>query len=680
MHVLLEFARQPGEVLNKEQLIEAVWPKTFVSEYVLTRCISLLRKEMQDDPQNARYIQTIPKVGYRLVAEVRLPEGKEKIEVPTSQPDLAASRMAPQESLRLLQRLRLWQIASAVVLMAALTCGAVLWRIHARPAPPAFRVVSLTSYAGLQDQARFSPDGNRVAFAWSNLDEGNRNLYIKQIGSETLLRLTHGAELDFSPVWSPEGSQIAYLSSSGKGLGIYTIPSLGGVPQKLYTPLGMVHWEQGDLSWSPDGKSLVFSDGASGHTPALLYLLSLDSLQARVITAPPHEWEGDFSPVFSPDGRWVAFVRAIEGAVRDIYMMPAGGGVIRQVTHDRRIVDSLTWAADGKSILFSSDRGGKYALWKVALRGGEPERLPVGAEDAFSPAVAGNTHRLVYTESSATWSIRSFPLLLRGVAGKSTVLVSSTQQDSAPSLAPDGSRFAFQSWRSGTQELWIASRDGLSLRQLTTGGRGLTGSPSFSPDGQQVAFDSRPEGHSHIFVVSASGGSPRQLTVGDWNDILPRWSVDGQSIYFASNRSGTWQSWKIGLGGGSPRQVTVNGGNLAMESPDGRWIYYTKSDSAGIWRIPMNGGAETLVYPQPQAGYWGYWAVTVRGLYLLDLEGATARIVLYDPEAKKITPIASLERRPPPYSGISISRNEDQLLITDEINAGSHITLVENIP
>ena len=204
--------------------------------------------------------------------------------------------------------------------------------------------------------------------------------------------------------------------------------------------------------------------------------------------------------------------------------------------HDRRLVESLTWTADGNGIIFSSDRGGKFALWKVSLRGGEPQRLPVGAEDAYQPAVFPNNHSLLYTESSATWDILGLRMHAGREVGrhreaeKPAAVVSSTQQDAAPSFAPDGSRFAFQSWRSGAQELWIASRDGLTQRQLTWGGRGLSGSPAFSPYGQQVAFDSRPEGHSHIFVVSAAGGAPRELTTGNSNDILPRWSADGKFI------------------------------------------------------------------------------------------------------------------------------------------------------
>ena len=467
----------------------------------------------------------------------------------------------------------------------------------------------------------------------------------------------------------------------------------------------MSHWEQRALSWSPDGKSLLFPDG----TPSGINILSLDTLQARAVTTPPHVWDGDVNPAFSPDGKEIAFVRAIEGAVRDIYIVPAEGGAPRQLTTDSRIVDTLTWTRDSSSVLFSSDRGGKFALWKISRHGGTPQRLPVGTEDATQPAVSASNHLLLYTEGSATWSILGIHLHPASEAGarheaaqhepgKPEPVVSSTEQDSAPSFAPDGSRFAFQSWRSGSQEIWVASRDGSSLRQITSSGRGLTGSPSFSQDGQQIAFDARPEGHSHIFAVSANGGTTRQLTQGNSNDILPRWSADGQSLYFASNRSGDWQTWKVASAGGQPQQVTANGGFLAMESPDGRWVYFTKAGEPGLWRIPAAGSGpktETLILPQPPDSYWGYWAVTARGIYFLDsAQQASAQpastqpvsaqqawlIRLLDPETGRISTAATLDRRPPPFSGISVARDGEELLITDEVNASSHITLVQNFP
>lgn len=197
---------------------------------------------------------------------------------------------------------------------------------------------------------------------------------------------------------------------------------------------------------------------------------------------------------------------------------------------------------------------------------------------------------------------------------------------------------------------------------------------------RQVAFDSRPEGHSHIFVVSAAGGAPRELTTDNSNDILPRWSADGKFIYFASNRDGAWQTWKVPAAGGQPQQVIMNGGYLAMESPDGKWLYFTKADDSGLWRMPSGGGPDTHILPQPADGFWGYWAVTTSGIYFLDTSQSIWHIQFYEPATGKISTVATLERHPPPYSGITIDRNEDQLLLTDEVNAGSHINLVQNFP
>lgn len=684
MQVLVQLAQHAGKVLGKQELIATVWPDTFVSEQALTRCISILRREMRDDPHIPRYIQTISKSGYRLMCVVRVAEEAAPAVAETLDPvspQQVASVPTPPEGTAAVPapapRWRRWMALGAAIFVLAM---AGFWAWSRRPVPEnlSFRVVALTSYAGQQDQAAFAPNGNSVAFVWTNSDSGSRNIYVKQIGNETTLRLTQGNEQDYAPVWSPDGTQIAYLSSSDKGLGLYVVSSLGGAPKKIYTPQGIIHWEQGALSWSPDGRFLIFPDGVSIQTPSRIYMESLETLQVRAVTTPPTGWDGDIAPAFSPDGKKIVFIRASDNAVRDIYVMSAEGGQPRQVTHDNHMVDSLCWLGDSGTILFSSDRGGKFALWKVSVRGGDPERLPVGTEDAFQPAVHAATHRLLYTQSSATWSIAAMALRPGSETKRMTPVVSSTAQDSAPSFSPDGTRFAFQSWRSGTQQLWIAARDGGGLRQLTAVSNGLTGSPSFSPDGQQVAFDSRVDKYSHIFFVAAAGGAPRQLTAGNANDIVPRWSADGRSLYFASNRSGSWQIWKLATAGGAPRQITSEGGFVAAESPDGRAVYFAKGDAPGLWRISADGGSATKILDSPRSGYWGYWCVVSRGIYFLDAGAPRPRIAFYEFATQKIVPVALLDHMPPLFSGLSVDRNEESLLLTDEHSMDSHITLVEN--
>jgi len=159
---------------------------------------------------------------------------------------------------------------------------------------------------------------------------------------------------------------------------------------------------------------------------------------------------------------------------------------------------------------------------------------------------------------------------------------------------------------------------------------------------------------------------------------LPRWSADGRSLYFASNRSGSWQSWKLAMAGGAPRQITTQGGFVANESPDGRWVYFTKGDASGLWRMAAAGGAATKILDSPRSGYWGYWCVRRRGIYFLEFGAARPRIALYEFATEKIVPVATLEHMPPLFSGLSVDGNEDTLLLTDEHSVDSHITLVEN--
>jgi Tol biopolymer transport system component len=259
----------------------------------------------------------------------------------------------------------------------------------------------------------------------------------------------------------------------------------------------------------------------------------------------------------------------------------------------------------------------------------------------------------------------------------STTLLSSTQEDSAPKLSPDGSRIAFQSLRSGTQEVWLAAADGSNPVRLTSIEKSLTGSPSWSPDGQHIAFDARPEGHSHIYSIGLDGAPPRQLTDGDFNDILPNWSRSGQSVYFGSNRSGSWQIWKVPAQGGQPQQVTKQGGFLAQESFDGKWVYFAKSDAAGIWRMPASGGEEQKVLDQPGVGYWGYWSLTPDGIFFLDQDKAAGTIDRAELTGEHRVKVHQLERPLPPFAGLTVSPDEHTLLYNDSIESGSHITLVE---
>src|SRR5260370_33359302 len=140
--------------------------------------------------------------------------------------------------------------------------------------------------------------------------------------------------------------------------------------------------------------------------------------------------------------------------------------------------------------------------------------------------------------------------------------------------------------------------------QLTSLGGPLAGSPRWSPDSRWIAFDAPKSGNTHIFVISSDGGPPRLLTQGAANNVRPSWSNDGKWIYFGSNRSGDWQIWKAPAQGGDAVQVTKGGGRQAVESPDGKLLYYSKYQKPGIWSVPVEGGEESPVLEKARQSIW----------------------------------------------------------------------------
>jgi dipeptidyl aminopeptidase/acylaminoacyl peptidase len=226
-------------------------------------------------------------------------------------------------------------------------------------------------------------------------------------------------------------------------------------------------------------------------------------------------------------------------------------------------------------------------------------------------------------------------------------------------------------------EIWICDSEGLNPIQLTSFGGAHTGTPRWSPDSHQIAFDSRPEGHADIYVISADGGKPRRLTTETSEDVVPSWSTDGRWIYFGSKRSGDWQIWKIQAEGGDAVQVTKKGGFAALESPDGKFVYYSNGP---LWRIPVGGGAETPVPGFTEAVPSLQWAVSDHGIYFVRLEASSSRshIEFFSFATGQVTQIVALEKKVFGGPSLSVSRDGRSILYVQLDRNDSDLMLVEN--
>jgi len=557
---------------------------------------------------------------------------------------------------------------------------------------PPMKVVPFTSFPAREAHPAFSTDGKQIAFIWDGVKGDNFDIYVKLINAGTPLRLTTHPGADYSPAWSPDGRYLAFARYSESEKGIFIVPALGGTERKLYSP----DWEAdregpyvGQVAWSPDGKYLAVIGRSSPQTYGI-WLLSVENIERRQLTWPPPQNLADSFPSFSPDGQTLAFARWSSGGVVDIYIVPIGGGEPKRLTFDNRWISGLAWTPDGREIVFLSDRGGSYGLWRISVTGGTPERLAVGGDSDFSPplspqgnrlAMSRQGNRLAYVQSAFDTNIWRIEIPeSKGRSNPPTRLIASTNLDHGPQYSPDGRKIVFQSFQSGSFEIWVCDSDGTNPIQLTSFDR-HTGTPRWSPDGRHIAFDSRIETHSAIYVISAEGGRPRRLTAETSDDVVPSWSRDGRWIYFASNRTGGNQVWKAPAEGGESVQVTKQGGFAAFESPDGKFIYYAKGLNApGIWRIPVEGGEEARVLDQPKAGYWGYWTVVDQGIYFVNATSKQHPVIeFFSFAARRVSKIGVMEKEAAQWNpGFAISPDGRWILYAQVDQSDSNIILVEN--
>jgi Tol biopolymer transport system component len=592
---------------------------------------------------------------------------------------------APLEENGVKNRRVFWIAASFLVLIAG---GLATWHTLRQQSPEQpLRVVTLTTYPGVERFPAFSPDGKQVVFTWNGPKQDNPDLYLKLVHGGGPHRLTTHPGIDGWASWSPDGQVIVFARwvLGAKTVEALTMDPLGGSVRKIYEeqvpvqPAG--YWPI--FCWTPDSREIIGPIFSSKNPPMALALISLKTLEVKRLTEPVPDSPGDCSPAMSPDGRTLAFLRARSGRIWNLYLLPLGPdyrpiGQPRQLTAEPAGVANPMWTANGRELLYVTTHAGEKTLWRVPADGSRPPSQiesigPIGSSWAISPRGDQLAYSDVVTNRDI-WRI--------GLEGEKNVsrVFSSSKDDLAPKIAPDGKQIAFVSVRENGRRLWVAGSNGenpIDLAPISYGGL-----PSWSPDGKQIAFDCQTEGNNDdICSVPAGGGAVRRLTRDPARDLLPSWSRDGKWIYLTSNRSGTLQIWKV-PSDGSERgavQLTKGTGFNAVESVDGWTVYFSRERTASsVWKTGTAGGEEQQVGDFHFSLHYSNFAVGRNGVYYIYSEEPERSfdIFLYRFSTGKSERISRVNKLL--WTGICISPDERYLLFTASEAGSADLHLVEN--
>jgi Tol biopolymer transport system component/DNA-binding winged helix-turn-helix (wHTH) protein len=663
---LLEFLIENRDrVLGKEEIFRIIWNETSVSDNALTRAIAQIRKALEDDPRQPRFIETLPTVGYRFIGKLTTEEPP-----PSTKP---MPRKPP--------RIALWAV---IIFAVPGVIGLAAWRFWSRPTVEAVPVpVPLTTYRGNEEDPSFSPDGSQVAFQWDGEKQDNVDIYVKGLGPDAVpLRLTTDSRPDKTPSWSPDGSTIAFVRVMAPGQGdLMLIPALGG-PERRLARISIAEdpaWDSMGYApaWSPNGKWLIVPKLVEQHT--VLFRISVETGEQEQITETKVEIDDKF-PAISPDGKTLLFSRIPSFYVfGTLYAVPLDENakpveVPKPVGFQGLLVSGAAWMADGTEVVASTPRG----LYRMAVQGGG-EPTPVagaGVPEARGVAISRQGGRLAYTVIHGDPNIWRIDLSAREL--KPERLIASTFRDVFPQYSPDGSRIAFESSRGGRRtQIWVSDAEGRQARQLTFVNRGLAASPHWSPDGRTLEIDSNVTGNYQIYTMDVDGGKMKQLTDDKFNNFGGTWSVDGGSLYFTSTRTGRGEIWKMPAGGGTAVQVTHNGGQDGRVSADGKTLYFVRilrADSGSIWRMPIAGGAEERL---TDSLYRTNYAVARRGIYYMTHADESGNCILkfYDFATGNTSTVLHMGR---PEYGLDVSPDGRYLAYAQFDDPASELMLIEN--
>jgi Tol biopolymer transport system component/DNA-binding winged helix-turn-helix (wHTH) protein len=656
--ILLFFVEHPAELLSNRTLLEAIWPNTVVEENNLNQAVSRLRQVLGEEAGEHRFIVNQPGRGYRFVATVTTvrPDSMERADQPRDvqtvrrpghQPmtdvEAVPARIPPGDttarasSKRRRLGLAVFAVtAFAIVLLliddyAATPADGTAVAGPATPDrdPRVPRIVALTFDGGVKNAPRLSPDGEMVVFTWDGPKGDNTDVYVKPIGRDTEpIRITDHPAAEHDAIWSPDGKRLAFLRTERDRTSIWSTPALGGRDTKVIdVESPPFHGGQfvGAMTWSPDGRSLVYGEKTSAEAAPRLVQVELATGEKRELTprlAGTNVW-GDFGPSFSSDGR-IAFVRGASiSANLDIWTMDADGQRARQIVKGQwRNVLGLGWTSDGRQLLFTAGGPGAQRAYSIRAEEGAPYPLPGLGQDDRGASAAGN--RLVFVRS-ATRQLEIWRAPGRSV-GDWEAASQRVFQGSKLVVSPRGDRSAFQAGLTGRAQVWIANTDGTDARALTEHETPAF-DPQWSPDGSHIAYWSAEAGSADIYLIELESGRVRRVTTDGANNRRPTFSRNGRWIYFSSDRSGMDEIYKMPTEGGEAVRITRDGGVLAYESHDERYVYYQKDTGvrrvpyyetdASILRIPTDGrgeAAEILAahFPSDRG-----WVLAEGGIYYL---------------------------------------------------------------
>ncbi len=535
------FVEHAGRLLEKDELMQKIWQDRFVEESNLTFNVKMLRRALKDDAHEPRFIETVPRRGYRFIAEVK--ENFADIGPQTEPDKIGADPLlpAPKRSYLPIAVLAVFVAGSMVI---ALWFGRSRYATSAPSAPILSAPFKSEKFAtGGVVRAVITPDGKYVAYTGET--QGKQTIWLRQLETSENIQIVPPTDEQYLGLAiSHDGNSLYFVRKTLTDppiAALYRVMTFGGIPVRI------TEKTEGTVSVSPDDKQLAFTRcNYQDDDFCSLMIIDVDGKSERKLLTRqrPIRLSGN---QFSPDGKSIAFASGQSwngGSDFRLLRFDLTNGEESQISSKTFFeITSLKWLPDGDGLLLAAKENldGRLRIWNVSTATGDARALTKDATDYISLSLDKAADKMIATHLSNTF------------------------------------------------HLYLARIDDVSNpKSLAVARIGV----AFAPDGKIVYAGN----DGDIWTINREGGEQRQLTNDSYKDFFPRVSPDGRYIFFASNRSGSNQVWRMNADGSNQIQLTkTEGGYPRFATMDGKWIYFESGVHQTLWRVATEGGEEIQV-------------------------------------------------------------------------------------
>jgi DNA-binding winged helix-turn-helix (wHTH) protein len=602
LRVLKLLLDRPGQTIPREELREHIWGGVTYVEFDqgLNYCIRQIRIALGDNAVDPAYVETLPKQGYRFIADVVPSTGSAKLEA-LSAPIFDHPAAGP--TTRTARKPSIWLIASALSALLAIAAAALYLSFRARPTRLTY--TQLTDFTDSATAPALSPDGRMLAFirgssSFLTADQ----IYVKMLPDGEPRQLTRDAHSKYGLAFSSDGSQIAYTVLQLSSFATYTVPVLGGVPSLFVK-------NAAGLTWL-DQRQLLFSQirGSGIHLGVVTGTATRENF--RELYFPPHERAMAHYSYASPDRKSALVVEMDEkGWWTSCSLISLDGRSPVRPVGPEGVCTSAGWSPDGSWMYFTASVNGRSHLWRQRFPNGKPEQITFGPAEEEGVAVEQQSRSVITSvgvHQSAIWihdQNGDRPLTSEGE-------ILALPRSPALRVGDKILYYLLLHQTTGSvSELWRMNLDSGKSEAVFPGTSMLAF--DISPDGKQVVYTSALAGKPSLWIAPIDKSSPPRR-IGQSGETWPCFGPRGQIFFQLLAGNFNYLEQMNPDGSGRSKLVSFPILDLLSISPGRRWIMANATVPGGtapvIMAIPTSGGPPLIVsesYCVPTWSSSGEW-------------------------------------------------------------------------